>query len=169
MLDPNSITITKEDNGNVIITIVGGPEFSILPNLYITKNINSVILRESNGSVIYELFYTEVNEVISTDGGTVSVTDNDIFFNQLNEFFFFEVAGGSVPSGGVLSLEVTQTLNNGNNTISHNLNKTIISFTVKDGNDFVETSGSIIDANDFNINLAGGGPITNATISLIYI
>ena len=40
MLDPNSITITKEDNGNVIITIVGGPEFSILPNLYITKNIN---------------------------------------------------------------------------------------------------------------------------------
>ena len=93
MLDPNSITITKEDNGNVIITIVGGPEFSILPNLYITKNINSVILRESNGSVIYELFYTEVNEVISTDGGTVSVTDNDILFNQLNEFFFFLNSG----------------------------------------------------------------------------
>ena len=168
MLDPNTITITKEDNGNVTVTVVGGPTFTLIANLYITKNQNSVTLRESSGSVVYEFFYTEVNEVVSTGGGTVAVTDNDILFNQLNEFFFFELAGG-VPSGGILSLEITQTLNNGNNTISHNLNKTVISFTVKDGNNFVETSGNIIDANDFNINLAGGGPITNATITLIYI
>ena len=32
-----------------------------------------------------------------------------------------------------------------------------------------DESDLVISTNDFNINLAGGGPITNATITLIYI
>ena len=169
MLDPNSVTITKELNGNVSVLILNEKAFTLLAESYLTKMLNSVIIRGKDGSK-YELFYTEVNEVISADGGTVSITDNDIFFDQLNNFFFFvNVSGGVVPSGSILSQEVIQTLNDGDNLINHNLDKTIVSFSVKDGNEFVETSGNIIDSNNFNINLSGGGPITNATISFIYL
>ncbi len=130
--------------------------------------LNSVIVRGLDNVILYEFFYTEVDEVISGDGGTVSVTDNDILFDQLNEFFFFESVGGSVPSGTPGSEVIVQNLVGGDNTINHNLNKTIISFSVKDVNDFVFAEGNIIDSNNFNINLSGGS-ITGATISFIYI
>ncbi len=69
---------------------------------------------------------------------------------------------------GSANSDVTiKTLNAGDNTINHNLGKTVINFVVQDGDDFVETTGSIIDNNNFNINLAGGS-ITNAKITLIY-
>jgi len=169
MLDPNSVTITKEVNGNVSVSILNGKSFTLLSDSFLTKMLNSVIIRGKDGSK-YEFFYTEVNEVVSTDGGTVSVTDNDILFDQLKDFFFFvNVSGGVVPSGSILSEEVIQTLVDGDNTIAHNLDKTIISYTVKNGNDFVFTEGNIIDSNNFNINLSGGGPLTNAIISFIYI
>jgi len=167
MLDPNSVTITKEDNGNISVSISGSKEFTLLADSYLTKMLNSVIIRGKDGSK-YEFFYTEVNEVISPDGGTVAVNDNDILFNQLSEFFFFENVGGSVPSGTPGSVEVVQNLSSGANTVSHNLDKNIISFSVKDGNDFVLTEGNIIDSNNFNIVLSGGS-ITGATISFIYI
>jgi hypothetical protein len=168
MLDPNSVTITKEVNGNISVSIGGSKSFSLLAGAYLTKMLNSVIVRGLDNVILYEFFFADVLEVISTDGGTVSVTDNDILYNQLNEFFFFEAVGGSVPSGTPGSEVVVSNLVSGDNTISHNLDKTIISFSVKDGNDFVLTEGNIIDTNDFNINLSGGS-ITGATISFIYI
>ncbi len=70
--------------------------------------------------------------------------------------------------GTSASKTITQTLNNGDNTVNHALNKVIEHYTVKDGNDFVATTGNIINANDFNVNLAGGGPITDATITFFY-
>lgn len=73
----------------------------------------------------------------------------------------------AVP-GSANSDVTTQTLNAGDNTINHGLGKTVINFVVQDGNDFVETTGNIIDSDNFNINLAGGS-ITNAKINLIYI
>lgn len=72
----------------------------------------------------------------------------------------------AVP-GSANSDVTTQTLNAGDNTINHALGKAIINFVVQDGNDFVETTGNIIDNNNFNINLAAGS-ITNAKITLIY-
>ncbi len=72
----------------------------------------------------------------------------------------------SIP-GSANSDATIQTLNAGDNTINHALGKTIINFTVQDGNNFVETTGSIIDNNNFNINLAGGS-IANAKITLSY-
>ena len=72
----------------------------------------------------------------------------------------------SIP-GSANSDATTQTLSAGNNTINHALGKTIINFIVQDGNDFVETTGSIIDNNNFNINLAAGS-ITDAKITFIY-
>lgn len=69
--------------------------------------------------------------------------------------------------GSANSDVTTQTLNAGDNIINHGLGKTIINFVVQDGNDFVETTGSIIDNNNFNINLAAGS-ITDAKITLIY-
>lgn len=69
---------------------------------------------------------------------------------------------------GSANSDVTiQTLNAGDNTINHGLGKTVINFVVQDGNDFVETTGSIIDDDNFNINLAAGS-INNAKITLIY-
>ena len=168
MLDPNSVTITKEDNGNISVSIDGSKLFTLLPGAYLTKMLNSVIVRGLDNVILYEFFYTEVLEVVSPDGGTVAVTDNDILYNQLNEFFFFESVGGSVPSGTPGSVEVVQNLSSGSNTVNHNLGKNIISFSVKDGNDFVFTEGNIIDSNNFNIVLSGGS-ITGATISFIYI
>lgn len=70
--------------------------------------------------------------------------------------------------GSSLSNVTTQTLNEGDNIINHGLGKTVINFVVQDGNDFVKTTGSIIDSNNFNISLAGGS-IVNAKITLIYV
>ena len=72
-------------------------------------------------------------------------------------------------TGIVKSLDpITQTLNNGDNTITHNLGKVVHSFNVKDGSTFIEVSGNDIDVNNFNINLAGGGSILDATIYINY-
>jgi hypothetical protein len=169
MQPTDSITITKETNGNILVEAVGGP-FTLSPSSKLHKQIDSVIVVDSSYKTsVVEFTVDAVLEVTSTDGGTVTISDVDVLFDQLKDFFFFESVGGAVPSGTPRSVEIIQTLNDGPNTISHNLNKTIISFSVKDGNDFVETSGSIIDSNDFDVNLSGGGPIVNATISFIYI
>ena len=74
-----------------------------------------------------------------------------------------------LPAAGLLDAKVIiQTLNAGDNVINHNLSKTVIAITVQDGNDFVSTEGSIIDIDNFNINLAAGN-IVNARITLIFI
>jgi len=64
---------------------------------------------------------------------------------------------------------MTENLVNGDNIINHALLKKVISFEVMDGADFIAVSGNIIDTENFNINLAGGGPINNAEIIFIYI
>lgn len=72
-----------------------------------------------------------------------------------------------VSKQGVLIHQVTQNLNSGNNNINHNLGKEVVGFDVKDGGDFVATSGNVVDNNIFNINLAAGN-IANASIILYY-
>ena len=64
-------------------------------------------------------------------------------------------------------ISIVQTLNAGDNNINHALNKEVLHFSVRDGNDFVQVDGSIVDANNFTISLAAGN-IVNATIILIY-
>ena len=72
-------------------------------------------------------------------------------------------------AGGDLTSDTfTQTLNAGDNTVNHNLDKTIIGFWVKNqAGAFQSVSGNIIDSDNFNINLAGGS-IANAAIVLVY-
>lgn len=73
------------------------------------------------------------------------------------------------PVAGLLDAKIIiQTLNAGDNIINHNLSRTVIAITVQDGNDFVSVTESIIDIDNFNINLAAGN-IVNAKITLIYI
>ena len=81
---------------------------------------------------------------------------------------YVSLSDPSTVSGTLLSDVHTQTLNAGDNTRNHGLKKTIISFTVQDGNDFVEVTGNIIDSDNFNLNLAAGS-IVNAKITLIYV
>ena len=102
----------------------------------------------------------------------------DIETGQTNEDYIIRGSvidlGGVSPAppipipGALNSKIITQTLNSGDNTIIHNLGKTVINFIVQDGNDFVEVTGNIIDTNNFNLNLAAGS-ITNAKITFIFI
>ena len=89
MLSPNSITITKEQNDNITVLITGEKSFNLLSQSYLTKMINSVLVRGNDGSIPYEFFYTEVNKVIRKDGTVVLITDNATLFDELNQFFFF--------------------------------------------------------------------------------
>jgi hypothetical protein len=104
MLNPNSITITKEQNDNCTIEIEGSKSFNLLSESYLTKLINSVVVRGKDGSTLYQFFYTEVNNVIRKDGTDVSITDNDILFNELNQFFFF--INNDSGAGGLTNLPV---------------------------------------------------------------
>jgi hypothetical protein len=89
MLLPNSINIVKEQNDNVTIHIDNAKSFNLLSESYLTKQINSVTVRGKGGEVLYEFFYTEVDTVTRKDGTIISVTDNDILFDEFNLFFFF--------------------------------------------------------------------------------
>lgn len=81
---------------------------------------------------------------------------------------YISLSDSSTVSGTLISDVTTQTLNAGDNTVNHALGKTVINFTVQDGDDFVEVTGNIIDSNNFNLNLAAGS-ITDAKITFIYI
>ena len=99
MLLPNSINIVKEQNDNVTIHIDNAKSFNLLSESYLTKQINSVTVRGKGGEVLYEFFYTEVNTVTRKDGTIISVTDNDILFDEFNLFFFFiSSEGGEGPT-----------------------------------------------------------------------
>jgi len=104
MLNPDSITITKEQNDNVTILIQDEKSFNLLSESYLTKMIASVIVRGKGGELLYEFFFTEVKHVIRKDGTDVSITDNDILFNELNQFFFFINNQGG--GGGLTNLPV---------------------------------------------------------------
>ena len=116
MLSPNSITITKEQNDNITVLITGEKSFNLLSQSYLTKMINSVLVRGNDGSIPYEFFYTEVNKVIRKDGTVVLITDNATLFDELNQFFFF-LDSAATPGGasvftptinGVTMKEVSQ-------------------------------------------------------------
>lgn len=165
---PNSTIITKLANGNVSVSATGG-DYNVNPSSTLTKELNGVKVTSPEGEVLRDFKVATVERVISADGGDVLITDVDTLYTQLDNFFFFEVGG--VPSGTVLSNPpITQTLTDGDNTISHNLGKDIIAFTVKDSTGkFINTTGNIIDSDDFNVNVSGGGPIVDALIILQYI
>ena len=164
---PDSTVITKLTNGNVSITATGGP-FNVDPGSELTKELDGVKARSDEG-VLHDFKVTTVEKVVRDDGTEVIISDVDTLYSELNTFFFFKLTvTPAILSSFTKTEEITQTLNDGDNTISHNLGKPIIGFTVKDGDLLVNTTGSDIDLNDFNINLSGGGPITDATIYLNY-
>jgi len=105
MLNPNSIKITKEQNDNVTIKIENEKSFNLLSESYLTKMIASVVIRGKGGERLYEFFYTEVDTVTRKDGTIVSITDNDILFDELNLFFFF-INNDSGGGGGLTNLPV---------------------------------------------------------------
>lgn len=70
---------------------------------------------------------------------------------------------------GLLTDIRTITLSNGDNNINHGLNKEIVHFSVKNSaGDFINVTGSVVDLDNFNINLAGGGPLADSVVTLIY-
>ena len=77
---------------------------------------------------------------------------------------------GTTPgtSSGLINKTVQQTLNDGDNTVNHALGQTAIAVTVLDSNNNkIEAEWSIIDNNNINVNISGGGPVTDAIINVI--
>ncbi len=169
----NSIIITKEENGNVTVSAPGG-EYTLNPSSVLTKELDSVIVRGPDNDQIDDFTVFEVEKLVdsASSPGEIPINDVDTLFTELNQNFFFEQVGATpVPPGSssVFIFPKVQTLNNGDNTIIHNLGKSIISFSVKSGVDVIEATGNDIDLNSFNINISGGGPIVNAEIYLNYL
>lgn len=81
------------------------------------------------------------------------------------------MSSGHLKSGsGLPAVKITQNLVDGDNTINHGLAKEVVSWSIKDSNGiFKEFSVNIIDNNNINVNLAGGGPLNNSVILLSYI
>lgn len=163
----DSTVITKLLNGNVSVVATGG-NFTVDASSELTKEIDGVKVRSEDG-VLHDFKVSTVEKVVRDDGTEVAIANVDTLYSELIEYFFFNLTGGSMPSGSMLAEVVTATLSNGDNNIAHNLGKSVISFSVKNGDNFVATTGSIVDSNNFNINLAGGGDLVDATITLIYI
>lgn len=75
---------------------------------------------------------------------------------------------GSADVSGLVNKTVVQTLNDGNNTVNHAINKIVVGvFVVDSSNNKIEVEWSLIDNNNINVYLAGGGPVTNAIINVI--
>ena len=171
MAAANSTVITKQSNGNVLVESESG-DYTLSPTDTLFKEQNGVIVRDGNNKTVANFKVAEVEKLVdpSASPSEVPINDIDTLFDELNENFFFEVTGGDPLPGALLAKTVTQNLVNGGNNIDHNLaGKVIIAFSVKDGDDFIAVDGNVVDANNFNIELAGGGPINNATIILIYV
>ena len=96
----NSIVISKESNGNVLITPEGTP-YTVQSNSLISKELDSVIVRQAFApSAVIRFTVDAVEKVVSTDGGEVFISDVDTLFSELNNFFFEPLASGG--SGGGL-------------------------------------------------------------------
>lgn len=170
METPNSTVITKQANGNILV-VTEGSTFTLSPSNTLYKYLNGVIVRDEHQRTTADFRVATVEKLVnpSASPSEIPINDVDTLFDELNENFFFEVTGPTPGDGSLQVKEFTQTLNNGDNTINHNLGKKVIAFEVMDGDDFVAVGGNVIDTNSFNINLAGGGPINNAEIIFIYI
>ena len=84
--------------------------------------------------------------------------------------FYTTLSSGSSGSSGLSDSELTRNLVNGNNTINHNLNASVKSVTVKNNAGmFIDTTITVVDSNNININVSGGGPINNAIINIFYL
>lgn len=104
-----SFRLTKLDNGNVEVndTSLLTPKPYTLQPSYDVKPVSNVINIVDGSNGVVDTFSTsQVFEVVS-DGGTVSITDNDAglstLINQLQTYFFFK-ASTTGGSGGVDSI-----------------------------------------------------------------
>jgi len=88
---------------------------------------------------------------------------------SVQKVILVDIDGNPYASGGgnLSNKTITQTLNAGDNTVTHTLGVNPIAYSVKDGGTYVATTGNDININNFNVNLAGGS-ITDATIIFIY-
>ena len=101
METPNSIVISKESNGNVLITPEGTP-YTVKSNSLISKELDSVLVRQAFApSAVIRFTVDAVEKVISTDGGEVFISDVDTLFSELNNFFFFEPLASGGSGGGL--------------------------------------------------------------------
>lgn len=168
---PNSTVITKNANGNIEVKTEHST-ITLSPKNTLYKYLNGVIVRDENQKTAADFRVETVEKLVNNavSPSEIPINDVDTLFDELNENFFFEVTGPVPGDGSLQAKEITQTLNNGDNNINHQLGgKTIVAFDVKDGNDFIAVGGSVVDGDNFLINLAGGGPINDAKIIFIYI
>jgi hypothetical protein len=92
---PNTITITKLINGNVLVD-----NDSVLntfnPDCQCFKTTTGVELKDKSGSRLTVFEVEDVEKVVRDDGTNVTISDVDTLFSELINFFFFK----SVGSGG---------------------------------------------------------------------
>jgi len=98
MVTANSIVITKEANGNVLVTPEGTP-YTIDASSKITKQESSVLVKERiSGAAVVEFTVAAVEKVVSNIGGEVLISDVDTLFDELNNYFFFDLSTSGLTS-----------------------------------------------------------------------
>lgn len=75
--------------------------------------------------------------------------------------------GAAAPDTGTES--IVQTLNDGQNSVVHGLGKVVTSVDVWNGDIYADVDYDIVDSNEINIALAGGGPLVDARIEITYL
>ena len=93
MATANSIIIKKESNGNILVTPEGTP-YTLLSESILSKEIDSVIVREKDSRSSVSVFTVDaVEKIIRIDGTEVLISDVDTLFTELNDNIFFESTG----------------------------------------------------------------------------
>lgn len=94
MASANSIVITKESNGNVLVTPEGTP-YTIDSSSKITEQESSVLVNEPlEDSAIIEFTAAAVEKVVRADGTETLISDASTLFSELNTHFFYSNESG---------------------------------------------------------------------------
>jgi len=146
----DEVTVIKIELGTYIITI---PK-DAAPVLEIDDSRGILIIRAASLTQPVKLKLANV-----TDPVVASLEELRLAIVNM-----LATGGGS---SSLAFMVVIQDLNTGDNTINHGLDKTILHFSVKEGSNFVQVDGNIVDSDNFNINLPGGN-IVGAITTFIY-
>jgi len=97
----NSIIITKESNGNILVTD-NGNSYTLLNKVVLTKEIDSVIVQqEDSRSTVFKYSVVEVEKVVRIDGVEITISDIDTLFSELNDNVFSSI-------GSTVKIDATQ-------------------------------------------------------------
>jgi hypothetical protein len=153
----SAANVTGTSNKKIIDTLNDGDN-TIAHNLN-AEVTNVVCLNSASKEIDVEWNIIDANNV------NINISGGGPLVNAIIYIFY----NGSSTSGNV-PYSINADLNDGDNTINHALNATVTLVNVFNSADkAIPFTYDLIDANNININISGGGPITNCTIYIFYI